>query len=153
MLSFFRRLSRPKRIITGAIGLFVAAQAIQPDRTGTPGDPSADVMRIAETDPAIARTLRAACYDCHSQETTYPWYAYVTPVNFWLQHHVNEGREELDLGAWGAKTAKWRNHKKKEALEMLKEGEMPLPSYTWLHSEARLTEQQRDSLIHFFERL
>jgi hypothetical protein len=83
----------------------------------------------------------------------YPWYSYITPVNFWMQGHIDEGRAEFDMSSWGRRRAKWQHHKAKGSIELLKEGEMPLPSYTWLHPQARLSVEERAALANFFSDL
>ena len=108
---------------------------------------------VTAASSSVADLLHVACYDCHSHTTTYPWYSYITPVNFWLQQHVNEGREELNLSEWGAHKEKWQRHKAKEAVEMLEAGEMPLPSYTIAHGDADLSPEQRAELVAYFQEL
>ena len=139
-----------RNVLLSAVGLALVAQLLQPDRTAPKVDPASDLINVAHPSPEVAAVLKKACYDCHSNETTYPWYARITPVNFWLQHHINEGREELNMNEWGNKSAKWRDHKKKEAIHELQEGDMPLDSYTWMHGDARLSSAERDSLVAFF---
>ncbi len=142
-----------RKLLLGIMGLLLVSQAFQPDRSVDPANEEDDLTHHARPSAYVEDLLRSACYDCHSTRTTYPWYAHVTPVNFWLQHHINEGREEFNMSAWGAKSAKWRDHKKKDALRELEKKGMPLDSYTWLHKEARLSDEQRDSLIVFFKGL
>jgi len=92
--------------------------------------------------------MEGACYDCHSNTTRYPWYAEVQPAAWWLANHVKEGREHLNFSEFTNRRIAYQNHKLEEVVEMVKEKEMPLPSYTWfgLHPEADLTDQQRDQL-------
>lgn len=141
------------KVLFSLIGLAVVAQVFQPDRTAPTSDAAADLITMTRPSSHVADVLHKACYDCHSNATTYPWYARITPVNFWLQHHINEGREEFNMNAWGTKSAKWRDHKKKDAIRELEKNEMPLDSYTWIHTEARLSEADRDSLVAFFKGL
>ncbi len=103
--------------------------------------------------PDVKSILAKACYDCHSSTTTYPWYSYVTPVNFWQQDHINEAREELNFSDWGNYSAKRIDKKLKEIKHEISEGDMPLPSYTWMHSDAQLSDAQRKDLVGFFEAL
>jgi Haem-binding domain len=139
-----------KRIWLIAFGAVGVLQFIQPDRSAPVVDPAMDLLAVTKPSAGTEHLLRVACYDCHGATTTYPWYSHVTPVNFWLQSHINDAREGFDLSQWGAKSPKWRNHKKQEAVDELSKGDMPLPSYTWMHSTAKLTTAQRDSLMGFF---
>jgi hypothetical protein len=84
--------------------------------------------------------LRRACFDCHSNETVWPWYAYVAPVSWLVASDVEEGREELNFSQWDAYNADRQAHKIKECGEEVAEGEMPLWFYVPAHPEARLSQ-------------
>lgn len=142
-----------KRLLKIVIVLLLVAQIFQPDRSTPITEPGADLITMTSAASEVANALRVACYDCHSNTTNYPWYCYITPVNYWLQNHVNEGREELNMSEWGAHNEKWKRHKAKEAVEMLEEGTMPPDNYTWLHGEAELTQAQRAALVLYFRGL
>lgn len=134
-------------------GLIAIAQVLQPDRSVQPNDPEHDLISVTKPSNDVRRLLRTACYDCHSDSTTYPWYSYITPVNFWLQGHIDEGRGEFDMSSWGRRRAKWQRHKAEESEELIGAEEMPLPSYTWVHGDARLSTEQRTVLAEFFRGL
>jgi hypothetical protein len=95
----------------------------------------------------VAGILQRACNDCHSNNTHYPWYTNIQPVGWWMQHHVNEGKEELNFSEFGTYTAKRQNHKMEEVAEQIKKGEMPLNSYLWIHKDAKLSDQEKEILI------
>jgi hypothetical protein len=142
-----------KRVLTLTLLLLGLAQFIRPDTSVPVADPAQDLIAFTRPTPAVEQLLRVACYDCHSYETRYPWYDRITPVNWWVQHHVDEGREEGNFSVWGQLSAKKRMHFAEEAGEMIAEGEMPLPSYTWAHGEARLDAGQKKLLMDFFNGL
>lgn len=142
-----------KRIGLALLAFFALAQFIRPDTSAPTADPALDLIAITQPSAEVAALLRTACYDCHSNETKYPWYDRITPVNWWVQHHVNEGREEGNLSEWGALPERKRAHFVDEAAELIEEGEMPLPSYTRMHGEARLIADQRKLLSDFFQSL
>lgn len=124
------------------IVVFVALQLYPVDRSNPPARGAMD-LPPGET----GEVLRAACLDCHSHETVWPWYARVAPASFFVASHVDEGREHLNFSTWGSEDAESRDHMMEEIVEVLEEGEMPLRSYTLLHPEARLTDAQRDLLV------
>ena len=95
--------------------------------------------------------LRSACYDCHSHETSYPWYSNLAPVSWWLKNHVNEGREHLNFSVWADYNAKKADHKLEECFEEVAKEGMPLKSYPLTHPEARLSEEQRAKLVTWFK--
>ena len=90
--------------------------------------------------------LAKACYDCHSNNTRYPWYTNIQPVGLWMQNHVNEGKGELNLDEFLTYSPKKAHHKLEECIEMVKEGEMPLESYTWIHKNAKLSQEEKVAL-------
>ena len=116
-------------------------------------DPAADLFTVESASPAITSLLKSACYDCHSQEASKPWYAYVAPVKFWVNLHTRGGRQHMDFSKWGTLSAEKRNHKLEECIEMIQDKKMPLNSYAWMHKEAQLSEDQRTQLVAFFNGL
>ena len=142
-----------RKLLLACLLAVLLIQLIRPERTAEPVDPLTDLIAVTKPSAEVEAILRMACYDCHSGQPRYPWYANVAPISWWLQHHVNEGREHFDVSSWGKASVKKRDHKVKEAVEMLEEGEMPLPSYTWTHADARLSEAQRATLMAYFRSL
>ncbi len=94
----------------------------------------------------ISGIMEKACYDCHSNNTDYPWYANIQPVGFWLNDHIKEGKGELNFSEFLTYSPKKAHHKMEEVIEQVKEEEMPLNSYTWVHTDAKLTPEERVEL-------
>lgn len=128
---------------------FIVIQFFRIDNTTPAVDPSSDFLTMHEPPADVETILRTACYDCHSYETTYPWYTNIQPVGWWLQGHIDEGRDEMNLSTWENYSPEDADHYLEEIVEVVDEEEMPLPSYTWAHSEARLTDEQRDILTNW----
>jgi hypothetical protein len=147
------KMSRRTKIIGAVVLLLLLLQLVPSNREAPPVDPAADFFAVNRVDPPLAATIRSACYDCHSHTTAYPWYARIAPVSFWIQHHVEEGREHLNFATWADYDLKKQAHKLEECWEEVEEGEMPLRSYTWLHAPARLSDAQRAELVRFFQQL
>jgi len=142
-----------KRILWSIPALIVLVQFIPVDRS-VPVVKETDTFYVSENVPEdVVQIMDNACMDCHSYNTTYPWYSYIAPVSWWLEDHIEEGREHLNFSVWAGYNAKRRDHKLEEMDEEVKEGEMPLDSYTWAHSEARLSQEQRDRLASYFSSL
>ena len=109
---------------------------------------------INDATPEVKSLVYSACYDCHSSEVKFPSYTKVAPVNFWIKRHINRGTEELNFSEWGKYVLNGKaNHKLEECVEMIEKNKMPLKSYTWMHEEAKLTEQQKQLLIDYFNGL
>ena len=104
---------------------------------------------MAETNPPenVRKILSESCFDCHSNSTKYPWYDNITPVNYWLNDHVKDGKKHLNFSDWSTYSLKKKEHKMDELYEEVEKGEMPLNSYTWTHSEANLTQEQISEMV------
>jgi len=128
------------RWIGAAIAVVLALQFYPMPRTNPP-------IETEVTAPdAVREILQRSCYDCHSNETKWPWYAHVAPVKYFVVHHVEEGRRHMNFSTWNAFGAKKRAKRLREIPEQIDEAEMPLPSYLLLHPEAKLSEQDKELL-------
>lgn len=137
-----------KRILLILLAIALVAQFFQPDRSAPPIDPANDMLVMTQA-PADIRTLvEGACYDCHSDRSTYPWYSYVTPVNFWLQDHINEGKEKMNFSQWNDPASQKEAY---ECAEVVQEGEMPPGNYAFIHGHAKLSGTQRGQLVAWFK--
>lgn len=123
-----------------AIVMFAAIQLFPPERTNPPVDPARTLEAHVAIPADIAAVLERSCRDCHSNETTWPWYSYVAPASWLLAYDVREARGEMNFSEWGDYDAEDASHLLEEACELVEEGEMPLPPYTWLHPGAKLSE-------------
>ena len=140
-----------KKIGIAFIVLFIVIQVFRINKTITPVNEQTDFMAVTQTNPEVAAVLKNACYDCHSNQPTYPWYTSVAPVSWWIKNHINEGSKHLNFSIWQTYTVKRKDHKLEECVEMIEEGEMPMNSYTWMHPEAKLTDAQKLLLIDWFK--
>ena len=125
---------RVRTFALGFAGLLLVAQLVPVRRDNPPAQGE------VSTPPEIRAILERSCYDCHSRETRWPWYAYVAPVSWLLVRDVHEGREHLDFTAWDTYSDKKRRKRVGEVWEEVEEGEMPLWFYLPLHPEARLSQ-------------
>jgi hypothetical protein len=136
------------KILIALVVVFVVIQFFRPEKNVSGEDKNHINTRYAMTDN-VKNTLSVACNDCHSNRTEYPWYSHIQPVAWWLNDHINHGKGHLNFSDFTSAPIAEQNHKFEETIEVLEEGEMPLASYTWfgLHSDANLTEEQREMLI------
>ena len=125
---------RVRTFALGFAGLLLGAQLVPVRRDNPPAQGE------VSTPPEIRAILERSCYDCHSRETRWPWYAYVAPVSWLLVRDVHEGRERLDFTAWDTYSEKKRRKRVGEIWEQVEKGEMPLWFYLPLHPEARLSQ-------------
>lgn len=108
-----------------------------------------DITVRYPTSPEVKAILAESCYDCHSDNTRYPWYTRIQPVGWWMQYHVNEGKRELNFSQFGAYSAKRALHKLEEIAKETKDREMPLASYLIAHGEAKLTATQIQQVVEW----
>jgi hypothetical protein len=136
-----------KKILLAILLVFIVAQFFGPERNE--GDYASIESFIAETKPSpeVKAILKESCFDCHSDVTRYPWYNNITPVNYWLAEHVEDGKKHFDVSKWKEYSVKKKDHKLDELIEMVEEKEMPLNSYTWTHTEAKLSDAQIEAVI------
>ncbi len=124
-----------KKILYAFVAILIVIQVVPVERSNP-----AEQGRLAPP-PEVQAVLQKACYDCHSHQTRWPWYAYVAPVSWLVAHDVEEAREHLNFSAWEQYPEKRQMHKLEEIWEEVEEGEMPLWFYVPLHSEAKLSDQ------------
>jgi len=135
-----------KKIGLGLIAVLVIIQFIRPTRNISTAESPNEISKYYAVPADIHAALKKSCYDCHSNNTVYPWYTNIQPVGWWLQSHVNDGRKELDFSEFGTYPEKKAKHKFEEIQEMVNEGEMPLASYTLIHRDAILTREQSSAI-------
>ena len=134
-------MSLTKKIIYAILGLLIIIQFIRPSRNER-GPSENDISKKYNVPSEVQIILKESCYDCHSNNTRYPWYTNIQPVGWWIQSHINEGREHLNFSEFGTYAEKKAKHKFEEIEESMETGWMPLESYLIIHSEAALSPEQ-----------
>lgn len=130
-----------KIIIIVLFGGFLIIQFIRPDQTN-PAIVKAETLEATMPVPEkVSSILQRSCNDCHTNETVYPWYSKITPFNWFLADHVVVGRNELNFSIWNLYDNSRKRRKLDEICEQATTGEMPLPSYLWIHRDAKLLEE------------
>ena len=137
-----------KWIFVALAAAFILLQFTNPPRTNPPV--AADLMAANPPPPQVAAMLHAACYDCHSSETRWPWYSRVAPMSWLIANDVVEGRKNLNLSDWPSDPV--RAAKRLEGMsEEIGYGEMPPKKYTAIHADARLTQVQLKELTDWLD--
>ena len=126
--------------------VLVIIQFFHPKKNIHPGDQQYALAKLHAVPDDVKTILKKACDDCHSNNTVYPWYSKIQPVDWWLNNHVVDGKRHLNLDSLGAKPAWLRYHKMEEVKEQVEKGEMPINSYTWTHKDAILTAEEKSKL-------
>jgi len=142
-----------KKIIIILFLIFIFLQFFQIDKTNSPVNKGMDFLTIKNTPENLATQIKNSCYDCHSDETKYPWYSYIQPLGWFLKNHIEEGRKELNFSTFATYEPKRQAHKLDEAAEMVEHNEMPLESYLLIHGEAKLTDAQKVEFTNYFRKV
>jgi hypothetical protein len=135
----------------GVLAAGVAAQFYRPARTNETIDPGRTVESLVGVTPAITAIFERSCRDCHSERTEWPWYSNVAPVSWFVIDHVTHGRSHLNLSRWDQYDRAEASRLLEETCKLVRAGEMPLPSYTWIHRAARLSPTDADAICRWSE--
>lgn len=141
-----------KKILLVLVLIFVGMQFYRPDKNIMENDTK--IAFFTDTNPPsdVKAILESSCYDCHSNNTKYPWYNNIAPVSYWMADHIRHGKGHLNFSEWEKYSLKKRDHKLEEVIEMVEDGTMPLNEYTWTHEEANLTQEQRTAIVEWARR-
>ena len=120
---------------------FAALQLFRPDFTNPPVNASETIESSMQIPENVQKILTNSCKDCHSNETNYPWYSKIQPSAWFLKDHIDEGRREMNFSVWNTYEPRRKKRKFDEICEQIEAREMPLPSYLWIHWDAKLSDQ------------
>lgn len=135
-----------RKIMYVLLAAFIVIQFIHPAKNTSEGLQPNTIGNNYAIPADVKSILEKACNDCHSNNTRYPWYAKIQPVDWWLNKHVVDGKKDLNFDEFTNRAPRYQYHKMEEVIEMVKEREMPLKSYTWTHKDARLTSNEREKM-------
>lgn len=139
-----------KKILIILLVVFIFIQFFQIDKTNPASNQGMDFLRIKNTPEPIAKLIRNSCYDCHSNETKYPFYSNIQPAAWLMKSHIDEGRIALNFSTFSTYDSKQQIKKLREAAEYVTQNKMPLESYLIGHPDAKLTEQERKIIADYF---
>lgn len=142
-----------KRTLIGLLIAFVIIQFIHPAKNISTVVTADDFNNLYQIPDSVQTILKKACYDCHSDNTSYPWYNNIQPVAWWLNNHINEGKGELNFSEFGKRPMAKRAKKIRKIAKEVQGGDMPLDSYTWIHKNAILTEAEKNMVINWANNL
>lgn len=140
-------MRRTKEILLTILIVFIAIQFIRPAKNSSNAVPASDMLPNFNVPSNVAHILKTSCYDCHSNNTRYPWYADIQPMGWLLAKHIKEGKEELNFNEFTTYSNRRQLSKLKSIVNSIKDGSMPLSSYTMLHDDAKLSEESKALII------
>lgn len=142
-----------KNILKVALLALILIQFFKIDKTNPPINPAHDLLSAEVIDQEVLTILEDACNDCHSYQTTYPWYTNIEPLSWYVKGHIKHGRGNLNFSEWYNYSEAKQKHKAEECVERINNGSMPLSSYKIMHPKSRLDDAQKLILINFFNDL
>lgn len=136
-----------KKAVYWVLGTAIVIQLIRPDFK----NPKVDESIALNSDPKVMSILKTSCYDCHSNETAYPWYHHIAPVSWIMANNINEGRKALDFSNWANIDSKVKLERLERAKQLLNNELMPKGEYLLMHKNAVLSDEQKKVLEDFFD--
>ncbi len=136
-----------KKILYALLGIVILIQFIRPDFHNRAIDPAVAL----NADPSVMQVLNKSCYDCHSQETRYPWYTAIAPVSWIMANHIDQGRKALDFSNWANIPPETKIERLTRAKQMINNHLMPKGQYVLVHKNAVLTPEEKRILEEFFD--
>ena len=140
-------MSRFKKILTALAILFTVIQFIQPARNINGQVLATDITKVATVPDSVQMILKKACYDCHSNNTKYPFYAYIQPIGWLLNNHIVEGKKNLNFSEFGSLSKRRQTSKLKSIVDQVNDDAMPISQYTLIHRDAVLNKTEKNLII------
>tara|TARA_R110002072_G_scaffold154941_1_gene304986 strand:+ start:5387 stop:5839 length:453 start_codon:yes stop_codon:yes gene_type:complete len=142
-----------KIIILVLLVAFVGIQFVPTERNQSDIVPVTDFMLVNTVSKDIKNKLQVSCYDCHSNNTQYPWYNKIQPVSWILEGHIKDGKEELNFNEWDLLSSRRKASKLRSIIKQIESSEMPLSSYTLIHKDAKFSDREKKELIEWITQL
>lgn len=133
--------------------VFVGIQFIPTNRNQSDMVPSTDLMNVYNVPEKVEVIFKTSCYDCHSNNTAYPWYNKIQPASWLMQNHIKKGKKELNFNDFGSYSGRKKQSKFKSILSQVKDGEMPLASYALIHRDAKLSENDKKAIEDWINKI
>ena len=138
-----------KKILLLLLVVLIAIQFIQPARNTNGQVLSTDISKVVSVPENVQSILKVACYDCHSNNTRYPWYVNIQPIGWMMAKHVKNGKDDLNFSDFGSYSMRKQQSKLKAIAGQIKDDEMPLTSYKIMHGDAHLSKEEKDLVINW----
>ena len=131
-------------LLIGIIGI----QFFRPAKNQEEGIAANHISALAPIPSEVNTILEKACFDCHSNNSRkHPWYFNIQPVGMWMNGHIKNAQSHLNFSEYTHKRPRYKYHKMEEVIEQIEKGLMPLPSYTWTHKDAILTQEEKTKIL------
>lgn len=135
------------------VAIVLVIQVIPVERNVSTVPPGQSFEKTEKVPANVAAILKVSCYDCHSNNSRYPWYSELQPGAWFMARHIKKGKEELNFDEFNNYSKRRKKAKIKSIISQIEKDEMPLRSYRMMHSSARLSAADKMDLIDFFNTL
>jgi len=142
-----------KIIVTVLLVVFVGIQFVSTERNQSDVIPTTDFMLVNTVPNNIKSKLQVSCYDCHSNNTAYPWYNKIQPTAWFLEDHIKEGKAELNFSEWDSLSNRRKTSKLRSIIKQIESDKMPLDSYTLIHKDAIFSEVEKTMVVNYMKQL
>jgi hypothetical protein len=143
-----------KKILSIGLIIFLLIQLYQPARNiSFEQDITTNFTKMYTVPKNVETILRTSCYDCHSNNTNYPWYSYIQPARFFMEHHIKKAKENLNFNEFGKYSKRKQENKLDRIVKQIKSDEMPLASYTLIHKNATLSATQKKEVMDWINNI
>jgi len=142
-----------KKIAIALFVVFVGIQFIPTTLNQNNNVSVSDFLVVYNVPEEIENKIRVSCYDCHSDNTKYPWYSKIQPGALIMENHIKKGKEELNFSSFGDYSGRRKKSKLKSIISQIRDDEMPISSYTLLHRDAKLSENNKRLIIDWVNNL
>lgn len=141
-----------RKILWLLLIILIAIQFIRPSKNISQNEQPGNIANAYTVPDNVKIILAKACFDCHSNNTRYPWYSNIQPVAWWLNSHIIDGKKDLNFDEFLNLTPKRQHRRMEQVAQLVKEDDMPLKSYTWVHRDALLTSTEKTELIDWADK-
>lgn len=132
---------------------FISIQFFPTERNQSDVVPKTDFLVVNNPPQAVRKLLQESCYDCHSNNSDYPWYNKIQPAAWYLENHIKDGKDELNFNTWDELSERRKKSKLKSIINQVKDDEMPLYSYTLVHRNAILSDSDKSAIKQYMNSL
>lgn len=133
-------------MLAATLVIIVMIQFVRPTQNKDKRISDADITRLYAVPDELGAILRNSCFDCHSSNTNYPWYANIQPMGWWLASHIREGKNELNFSDFGSYSQRKQSSKLEAIKNSITDETMPLPSYVFIHRKTKLSAEEKEKI-------
>ena len=142
-------MSRARKILLVISAVFIVIQFIAPVHNKDGRVLETNISKIFNISDSVQAVLKKTCYDCHSNNTSYPWYSNIQPMAWIMARHIKNGKEKLNFSGFGSSSNRKQISKLKGIINQIKDDEMPLSSYKVMHKNARLSKEDKNLIMNW----